>query len=115
MKPPFLNAAALGLATLGLVLWGSIALAQSAAEPAALMPLKEIADSSRFVLSPMPGRVVSIAVAEGDDVKAGQPLAVIDAMKMENVLRAHRDGCIAKIAVGVGDSLSTDQVILEFE
>ena len=86
-----------------------------AAELAALMPLKEIADSSRFMLSPMPGRVVSIAVAEGDDVKAGQPLAVIDAMKMENVLRAHRDGCIAKIAVGVGDSLSTDQVILEFE
>ena len=85
------------------------------AELAALMPVKEAADGSRFLLSPMPGRVVSIAVAEGDDVKAGQPLAVIDAMKMENVLRAHRDGCIAKIVVGVGDSLSTDQVILEFE
>jgi propionyl-CoA carboxylase alpha chain len=82
---------------------------------AALMPLKEAADSSRYLLSPMPGRVVSIAVAKGDDVKAGQPLAVIDAMKMENVLRAHRDGCIAKIVVGVGDSLGTDQVILEFE
>ena len=85
------------------------------AELAALMPLKEVADSSRFLLSPMPGRVVSIAVVEGDDVKVGQPLAVIDAMKMENVLRAHRDGCIAKVVVGVGDSLSTDQVILEFE
>ena len=86
-----------------------------AAELAALMPVKEIADSSRYLLSPMPGRVVSIAVIEGDGVKAGQPLAVIDAMKMENVLRAHRDGCIAKIVVGVGDSLSTDQVMLEFE
>jgi len=86
-----------------------------AAELAALMPVKEAADSSRFLLSPMPGRVVSIAVAKGDDVKAGQPLAVIDAMKMENVLRAHRDGCIAKVAVGVGDSLGTGQVILEFE
>ncbi len=86
-----------------------------AAELAALMPVKEAADSSRFLLSPMPGRVVSIAVVEDEDVTAGQPLAVIDAMKMENVLRAHRDGCIAKIVVGVGDSLSTDQVILEFE
>ncbi len=86
-----------------------------AAKLAALMPVKEAADSSRFLLSPMPGRVVSIAVVEDEDVKAGQPLAVIDAMKMENVLRAHRDGCIAKVVVGVGDSLSTDQVILEFE
>lgn len=63
----------------------------------------------------MPGLVVAIHVAEGEPVKAGQPLAVVEAMKMENVLRAERDGTVAKVAAKKGDSLAVDQVILEFE
>ncbi len=79
------------------------------------MPEKIAADTSRQLCSPMQGLVVSIDVAEGDDVKAGQALAVIDAMKMENQLRAERDGRIARICTAVGDSLAVDQIILEFE
>ncbi len=86
-----------------------------AAELAALMPLKAAPDRSRFLLSPMPGRVVSIAVEPGQEVKAGEPLVVVDAMKMENVLRAERDGRIARVVAAVGESLTADQVILEFE
>ena len=85
-----------------------------AAELAARMPKRAPADLSRFLLSPMPGLVVSLAVEEGDEVTAGQALAVVDAMKMENVLRAGRDGVVAHIKVVQGDSLSVDQVIMEF-
>ena len=85
-----------------------------AAELAARMPKREPADLSRFLLSPMPGLVVSIAVAVGEEVQAGQALAVVDAMKMENVLRAERDGVVAEVNVAQGDSLSVDQVIMEF-
>ena len=81
----------------------------------ARMPVKAPPDMSRLLLSPMPGMVVEILVGEGDDVKAGAPLAIVDAMKMENVLRAGVDGRVAKIAVAKGDSLAVDQVILEFE
>jgi propionyl-CoA carboxylase alpha chain len=62
----------------------------------------------------MPGLVVSIAVAEGQQVKAGEALAVVEAMKMENVLRAERDGTIRSIKVRPGDSLAVDAVIMEF-
>ena len=86
-----------------------------AAELAARMPKKKPPDLSRFLLSPMPGLVVSIPVHQGDLIKAGQPLAVVDAMKMENVLRAERDGRVAKIRAVKGDSLAVDQVIMEFE
>ena len=86
-----------------------------AAELAALMPVKAARARKRVLVSPMPGRVLSIAVRVGQEVKAGEPLAVVDAMKMENVLRAERDGRIAKIVAATGDSLSADQVILEFE
>jgi len=72
-------------------------------------------DMSRYVLSPMPGRVVSISIQPGDFVKAGEELLVIDAMKMENVLCAERDGTVADVRVAAGDSLSVDQVILELE
>ena len=85
-----------------------------AAELAALMPAKAEPDHSRFLLSPMPGRVISIAVTEGQEVKAGEALCVIDAMKMENVLRAGRNGRIARIVAAKGDSVSVDQVIMEF-
>ena len=85
-----------------------------AAELAARMPEKAALDLSRFLLSPMPGLVVALPAAEGDAVRAGQPLAVVDAMKMENVLRAERDGRIVAVRVEVGDSLAADQVIMEF-
>ncbi|MEQ8332966.1 acetyl/propionyl/methylcrotonyl-CoA carboxylase subunit alpha [Nisaea sp.] len=79
------------------------------------MPKKEAADLSKFLLSPMPGLLVSLAVAEGDAVKAGQELAVVEAMKMENVLRAEKDGTVAKIHAAAGASLTVDQQIIEFE
>ena len=84
------------------------------AELAALMPVKRPPDTSKHLLSPMPGLVVSIAVKEGDDVQAGQVLATIDAMKMENILRSARDGKIKAIHAKAGDSLAVDQVILDF-
>jgi propionyl-CoA carboxylase alpha chain len=62
----------------------------------------------------MPGQVVSIAVVEGQEVKAGEPLAVVEAMKMENVLRAERDGVVQRVHARPGDSLAVDAVILEF-
>jgi propionyl-CoA carboxylase alpha chain len=81
---------------------------------AALMPDKPPPDLSRYLLCPMPGLVVAIHVAEGEEVKAGQPLAVVEAMKMENVLRAERDGAVKAVRAKPGDSLAVDQVILEF-
>jgi propionyl-CoA carboxylase alpha chain len=84
------------------------------AEYARLMPVKAQSDSGKKVLCPMPGLVVSIAVIEGQEVKAGETLAVVEAMKMENVLRAERDGTVKSIKVKKGDSLAVDQVILEF-
>jgi propionyl-CoA carboxylase alpha chain len=89
-------------------------LTRRAAELLARIPEKAPADTSRMLLSPMPGLVVALHVADGDEVKQGQALAVIDAMKMENVLRAERDGRIAKVRVAVGASLAVDQVILEY-
>ncbi len=86
-----------------------------AAELAALMPEKVAPDTSKFLLCPMPGLVVSIDVEVGQEVKAGETLAVVEAMKMENVLPAERDGVVAKINAGPGDSLAVDEVILEFE
>src|SRR5271163_1542329 len=84
------------------------------AELNARMPVREAADMSRFLLSPMPGLLVKVTVAEGDEVKAGEPLAVVEAMKMENVLRAERDGRIKQVMAAAGASLAVDQVILEF-
>ena len=85
-----------------------------AAELLAQMPEKQPPDLSRFLLSPMPGLLVSVAVGEGQEIKAGEELAVVEAMKMENVLRAERDGRVAKVRAKAGDSLAVDQVILEF-
>ena len=79
-----------------------------------LMPVKSTSDSGKTVRCPMPGLVVSIAVGEGQEVKAGETLAVVEAMKMENVLRAERDGAVKKIHAKPGDSLAVDAVILEF-
>ncbi len=84
------------------------------AELVALMPEKKAADTSKKLLCPMPGLVVSIAVSEGQDVKAGEPLAVVEAMKMQNVLKAGRDVTVAKLRAKPGDSLAVDAVIMEF-
>ena len=80
----------------------------------ALMPKKVAPDMSRFLLSPMPGLLASVAVKVGQEVKAGEPLAVVEAMKMENVLKAPRDGKVAAVHANAGDSLAVDQKILEF-
>jgi len=84
------------------------------AKLAALMPVKLPPDTSKFLLSPMPGLLVSLAVKEGQEVKAGEALAVVEAMKMENVLKALRDGTIGAIHAKPGESLRVDQKILEF-
>jgi propionyl-CoA carboxylase alpha chain len=84
------------------------------AAAARLMPAKKVADSGKAVRCPMPGLVVSIAVSEGQEVKAGETLAVVEAMKMENVLRAERDGVVKAIRAKPGDSLAVDAVIMEF-
>ena len=73
------------------------------------------ADLSRFLLCPMPGLVTAVHVAKGDRVEAGQPLAVVEAMKMENILRAEKAGIIARVDASPGQSLAVDAVILEFE
>ena len=78
------------------------------------MPERQQADLSRYLMSPMPGLLVSLAVGEGQEVKAGQELAVVEAMKMENVLRAERDGVVARVHASPGGSLAVDQIILEF-
>jgi propionyl-CoA carboxylase alpha subunit len=81
---------------------------------ARLMPAKKLSGSEKSVRCPMPGLVVSLAVAEGQEVKTGETLAVVEAMKMENILRAERDGTIKKIRVKPGDSVAVDAVIVEF-
>jgi propionyl-CoA carboxylase alpha chain len=81
---------------------------------ARLMPVKVAADTGKKLLCPMPGLVKAIAVAEGQEVKAGETLAVVEAMKMENVLRAERDGTVKKLHAKPGDSLAVDAVIMEF-
>jgi len=85
------------------------------AELAALMPEKLPPDTSKLLICPMPGLMVSLAVAEGDEVFEGQPLCTVEAMKMENILRAERRGKVAKIHAAPGASLSVDAVIMEFE
>jgi len=84
------------------------------AELAALMPVKAAPDRSRLLVAPMPGQVVRLMAAEGDEVQEGQPLAVIEAMKMENVLRSPRAGRIGRILASPGGSVKADEVILEF-
>ena len=84
------------------------------AELYALMPVKAAPDTSKFLLSPMPGLLASVAVSEGQEVKGGEALAVVEAMKMENVLRATRDGTVKTLHAKAGDSLRVDQKIIEF-
>jgi propionyl-CoA carboxylase alpha chain len=99
--------------------WGTqveaIVLSARAAELLALMPPKEPTVSTKYLLSPMPGLLARIVVVAGEEVKAGQDLAVVEAMKMENSLLAERDGKVYRILVQVGESLAVDQPIIEFE
>ena len=81
---------------------------------AATMPVKEPPDMSKYLLSPMPGLLVSLAVARGQRMKAGEELAVVEAMKMENVLRATQDGEVKAVHASPGDSVMVDQKIVEF-
>ncbi|MDZ4104161.1 MAG: acetyl/propionyl/methylcrotonyl-CoA carboxylase subunit alpha [Hydrogenophaga sp.] len=85
------------------------------AELHALMPFKAPADMSKYVLSPMPGLLVDVAVQPGQKVQAGERVAVIEAMKMENVLFAAADGVVGKVLASKGESLVVDQPIVEFE
>ncbi|MDB5517247.1 MAG: acetyl/propionyl-CoA carboxylase subunit alpha [Tardiphaga sp.] len=87
---------------------------ETEATAARLMPVGVKADTGKKLLCPMPGLVVSIAVAEGQEVKAGETLAVVEAMKMQNVLRAERDGTVKKIHAIAGSTLAVDALILEF-
>jgi propionyl-CoA carboxylase alpha chain len=85
------------------------------AELALLMPAKLPPDTSKMLLCPMPGVVTALAVCEGDQVEAGQALATVEAMKMENVLRAERKATVRRIATQAGASLAVDELIMEFE
>ncbi|MDE2332480.1 MAG: acetyl/propionyl/methylcrotonyl-CoA carboxylase subunit alpha [Bradyrhizobium sp.] len=87
---------------------------EAEAASARLMPVTAATDTGKKLLCPMPGLVVSIAVTEGQEVKAGETLAVVEAMKMQNVLRAERDGTVKKIHVAPGATLAVDALILEF-
>lgn len=99
--------------------WGAqvdvMVLTARAAELLACMPVKEPPDLSKYLLSPMPGLLSRLLVEEGHEVKSGQDLAIVEAMKMENVLRAESDGKVAKVLARVADTLAVDQPILEFE
>ncbi len=93
----------------------SLVLTPAGAEMQKLMPFKEPPDMSKFLLSPMPGLLVDVAVTVGQKVEAGQRLAAIEAMKMENVLVATQDGVVAEVMAAKGESLAVDQQILRFE
>lgn len=92
-----------------------LVLSPKGAEMHKLMPYKAPPDLSKFLLSPMPGLLVDVAVQPGQKVQAGEKLAVIEAMKMENILFAAQDGVVSKISASKGDSLAVDDIILEFE
>jgi propionyl-CoA carboxylase alpha chain len=92
----------------------TVVLSPRAAELLALMPAKVLPDLSKFLLSPMPGLLVDVAVKPGQEVKAGERLATIEAMKMENILRAERDAVVEEQLAGAGESVAVDQPILKF-
>ena len=80
-----------------------------------LMPVKKPADLSQYLLCPMPGLISSVLVKEGDAVEPGQPLAIVEAMKMENLLVAEKACVVSRVPVSAGDSLQVDEIIMEFE
>ncbi len=92
-----------------------IVLSNRHSELNALMLKRKEKDTSKFLMSPMPGLLVSVMVKEGQKVQAGEALAVVEAMKMENILKAEKDAIVKEIFSKVGDSLIVDQNIIEFE
>jgi propionyl-CoA carboxylase alpha chain len=76
--------------------------------------VKLAADTSKLVLSPMPGLVVAIPVEPGQEVKAGETVAIIEAMKMQNILKAERDGVVKAVSAKAGDPVAADDVLVEF-
>ena len=86
-----------------------------AQELTAYMPEKADSASDKALVCPMPGVLISVNVEEGQAVKAGEALAVVEAMKMENILRAEKDATVTKVLVTQGDKLAVDDIILEFE
>jgi propionyl-CoA carboxylase alpha chain len=99
--------------------WGTqadaIVMTARAAELLALMPAKPPPDLSKFLVSPMPGLLTEIAASVGQEIRAGEKLAVIEAMKMQNVLKADNDCIVAEVMARPGDSLAVDQPILKFQ
>ncbi len=93
----------------------AVVMAPHVADLVPLMPEKLAADTSKKLLCPMPGLLVSLSVEEGQAVQAGDTLCIVEAMKMENILRAERDATVAKINAAPGESLAVDAVIMEFE
>ncbi len=93
----------------------AIVMTARAAHLLSLMPIKPKPDLSKFLLSPMPGLLTQIAVQSGQEIKAGEKLAVIEAMKMENVLKAEQDGVVAEVLAAPGESLAVDQAIIRFQ
>jgi propionyl-CoA carboxylase alpha chain len=91
----------------------AIVTTERAAALHALLPERQPADTSKSVVSPMPGLVVSIDVTPGQEVKAGEGVAVVEAMKMQNIIRAERDGVVAKVHVGAGASVAADELMIE--
>ena len=78
------------------------------------LPPKKAADTAKLVLSPMPGLVVTLDVAVGQEVKTGETVAIIEAMKMQNIIRAERDGVVKAVGAKQGDSVAADEVLVEF-
>ncbi len=83
------------------------------AELHARLPEKQAADTSRQIISPMPGLVVSIEVTEGQEIKSGEAVAIVEAMKMQNIIRAERDGTVVKVHVAAGAAVAADEVLVE--
>jgi propionyl-CoA carboxylase alpha chain len=79
------------------------------------MPVQKKVDSSKLVMSPMPGAIVSVSVKQGDKVVDGQQLLIIEAMKMQNIIKAEVDAEIASVSVKAGDSVAVDQVLIKFK
>jgi propionyl-CoA carboxylase alpha chain len=91
-----------------------LVLTERSAELHEKLPPKQAADTSKMILSPMPGLVVSLDVVVGQEVSSGQQVAIIEAMKMQNIIRAERDGVVKTVGSKAGDSVAADEVLVEF-
>jgi propionyl-CoA carboxylase alpha chain len=92
-----------------------LVLSPRSAELHGKLPPRKAADTSRQIISPMPGLIVSVAVETGQEVKAGEMVLIVEAMKMQNIIRAERDGKVKMVGPKAGDSVAADEVLVEFE